>query len=294
MRLDRYAYAFVNPLKYSGPTDHFNLFGIINNIRKELASVGNYISARRENALTETNNIIGLTRSEFIDKFHLALFTPGNSSGIQFDTDFLFDSFSQSWALLLLAVTGGYINDDSLYNFSISNLKSGSNESMFKLAIEGYSEFRDYSLVEQAITSIIDDIDLKHWAFAFDQLFYKSIEYAYCNKGEIVDFKSLIYLIWDDFYFIKIGEDLSYHYILENDKISTSLVDLQVRENCQIFLNENNIKLNKYSSLRHCQLLFIDATIDNWLTSKDLDKQELEYWKNRFPELSSKIINFTE
>lgn len=135
---------------------------------------------------------------------NIAYYCPDNTKGLMFDLEYLQKCIYADWALVLLGVGSGYLKQDSLFEFASKDSNTLTSARLFSTDAST-RKIIDY------LKDIVSLIDLETWAKAFEKLFYVTVSWLNDNLDlENEKSKYFFQLIWDDFFFIRVGSELVY------------------------------------------------------------------------------------
>lgn len=134
----------------------------------------------------------------------ITYYCPDNTKGITFDLEYVQKCVSADWALVLLGVGSRYLEQDSLLEFA-------SEHGSTLMEVELFSTETSTRRIVDYLKDTVSQIDLETWAKAFEKLFYVTVSWLNDNL-DLESEKSKYYfqLIWDDFFFIRVGSELVY------------------------------------------------------------------------------------
>lgn len=105
----------------------------------------------------------------------------GNVYGIRVPMWWVEDNVDVDWALMLLAISGGYVSAGEMLEYALLALNDESSREVYELAISTYETHPDCSGEERAVAAIAARIGESQWAFARERLFYVVAFWTYLN-----------------------------------------------------------------------------------------------------------------
>ena len=138
--------------------------------------------------MVDNNSMIA--QRSFAKRYGLQAMAPYNSLCANITLDELSDQVQLNWALVILAVSGGYLPELALLHF----------ESRPSLVLR-----------DSLISALIESISLIEWEYGFEQLFYVAVNWLYHRWEEFDDPALSLYEIDDDFYCLERGDIFNYH-----------------------------------------------------------------------------------
>lgn len=107
------------------------------------------------------------------------------------------------WALVLLAVSGGYTSPRAVIDYALSSLSSSSPDEVYDLVILNYEEHPNWTYEQKALTKIALRIHEDEWRNAKKRLFYSLVYWEYVNRGTFswwrFDASYYLNMLWEDF-----------------------------------------------------------------------------------------------
>lgn len=154
------------------------------------------------------------------------------------------DHVELDWALVLLAVSAGYLPPREVIDFALSELDEDSPESVLGLALIAFEADADVACEEKHVTDIASHIEEDKWDLAFEKLFYAVACWIYFDcVDEYTPFKYDLSIdlwnLWDSLGRPNIGECLFKNNDAEEDRSIESSASLEIpwSEKCEPLWN---------------------------------------------------------
>ncbi len=205
-----------------------------------------------------------LSSSSFAERFGLRAMTPYNSFSISTSLDRLRDQTQLNWALVILAVAGKYLPEQSILDYALQVLDEHSDEIVEQLALLRFEANPDRSRLDSLISKLIKKIPLPKWEYGFEQLFYIAVDWLYLQWEELDDPALSLYDLDDDFYYIERGSVFNYHNSWpEGARTRQELCDCMY-ERVIRFLQEEKQRLDTFHFDNPNDLRSLDDVYDCW------------------------------
>ncbi len=159
--------------------------------------------------MVDDNSMIA--QRSFAKRYGLQAMAPYDSLCANITLDELSNQVQLNWALVILAVSGGYLPERSLLDYALDVLDEDSDEVVNQLALLHFESRPSLVLRDSLISALIESISLIEWEYGFEQLFYVAVNWLNHRWEEFDDPALSLYEIDDDFYCLERGDVFNYH-----------------------------------------------------------------------------------
>ena len=216
---------------------------------------------------TKFMNII----SSYATQFGLEAMTPDNSLGIHFQLFWAEENIDIDWAFVILAVSGNYLDERAVLDYALKLLDGKTDEATEQLAMLSFEEMPDYDLLKKYTSIIIGGINLVEWEYGFEQLFFLSVKWISLHWADYENPSNSLFMLWDDFYGLDIGEYLSYHNFWPEGAGTDSDLNEQMYRRCLSFLEKEGSRLKNFDFCNPDDLKSLDDIFERWSRFNEYD-----------------------
>ena len=204
-------------------------------------------------------------------QFGLEAMTPDNSLEICFQLSWVEEKIDINWAVIILAVSGNYLDERTVFDYALELLDDDSDEAAEQLAMLSFEEIPDSDLVKKFTTRIITRTSLIEWEYGFEQLFFLAVKWISLHWADYEDPPNSLFMLWDDFYGLDIGQCLSYHDFWPDGARAVSDLKEQMHRRCLSFLEEESLRLKCFDFYDPSALRSLDDIFERWSRFNEYD-----------------------